>query len=154
MYQSICVLGAAAVTEALSCSWVTHLCTWLASWRCYVATHHTRCSPPTPCMPRPPAALPPRQVPTQDFFSNQFGLPLTMKPDFATLSCDMVFGAAPPPIQQDEVYNQPCLAPCSLAQGNGSCPKVDDTQRVQQQQQQQPDAPGRVAAAARQGASS
>lgn len=29
-----------------------------------------------------------------------------MKPNFEDLSCEMIFGQAPPPIEQDEVYNQ------------------------------------------------
>ena len=83
--------------------------------------------------------LPPLQVPTQNYFTNDFGLPLTMKPDFETLSCDMIFGQAPPPLEQDEVYTQGCLLPCSMKQGTASCPKID-TQRQQQQQQLVPDA--------------
>lgn len=68
------------------------------------------------------------QVPTQNFFTDDFGLPLTMKPDFQTLSCDMIFGQAPPPIEQDEAYSQSCLSQCTLAKGIVPCPKTD-TQR-------------------------
>lgn len=48
-----------------------------------------------------------------------------MTPDFQTLSCDMVFGQPPPPIQQDPAYAQPCLSACSLAKAVEPCPKVD-----------------------------
>jgi len=75
------------------------------------------------------------KVPTQKFFTETFGLPLTMNPDFETLECEMIFGQAPPPIEEDEVYNQPCLSVCNLARlsdtvggGNSSppaCPKTD-----------------------------
>ncbi|KAL4546208.1 hypothetical protein Ndes2526B_g05299 [Nannochloris sp. 'desiccata'] len=75
------------------------------------------------------------KVPTQKFFTDTFGLPLTMNPDFETLECEMIFGQAPPPIEQDEVYNQPCLSVCNIAKlsdtvggGNSSppaCPKTD-----------------------------
>lgn len=65
------------------------------------------------------------KVPTQNFFTDDFGLPLTMKPDFQTLSCDMIFGQAPPPIEQDEAYSQSCLSQCTLAKGIVPCPKTD-----------------------------
>jgi hypothetical protein len=74
------------------------------------------------------------QVPTQNFFTDDFGLPLTMKPDFQTLSCEMIFGQQPPPIDQDEAYTQSCLSQCSLAKGIVPCPKTD-TARPQEQQQ-------------------
>ena len=74
------------------------------------------------------------KIPTQRFFTDTFGLPLTMEPDFNDLSCQMTFGKPPPPVELDEVYNQPCLSVCNLASsaaasGNGSgalpCPKTD-----------------------------
>ncbi|WIA41218.1 hypothetical protein OEZ86_004833 [Tetradesmus obliquus] len=34
------------------------------------------------------------KVPTQSFFTNDFGMPLTMNPNFEDLSCEMVFGQA------------------------------------------------------------
>jgi len=68
--------------------------------------------------------------PTEAFFSEAFGLPLTMEPDFETLECTMRFGQAPPPIEEDAVYNQPCFsAVCSMASPSGPCPKID-TDRV------------------------
>jgi hypothetical protein len=70
-----------------------------------------------------------------------------MKPDFQTLSCDMVFGQAPPPIDQDEAYTQSCLSQCTLAKGIVPCPKTD-TQRERQPQQQQQQQQPSVAAAA------
>ena len=39
---------------------------------------------------------------TQDFFVNDFGLPLTIKPNFEDKSCDFYFGLTPPPIEKDE----------------------------------------------------
>lgn len=32
------------------------------------------------------------QIPTQDFFNKDIGLPLTMNPNFEDLSCEMIFG--------------------------------------------------------------
>jgi hypothetical protein len=67
------------------------------------------------------------QIPTQDFFTDQFGLPLTMNPNFEDLSCEMIFGVRPPPIEQDTVYNQPCFAhQCHIADTSAlPCPKID-----------------------------
>ena len=72
------------------------------------------------------------QIPTQTFFTETFGLPLTMKPNFEDLSCEMVFGELPPLIHEDEVYNEPCFAKkCALANRdpNLPCPKIDTNRR-------------------------
>lgn len=78
------------------------------------------------------------QIPTQTFFTDEFGLPLTMNPNFEDLSCDMIFGQAPPPIKADPAYNQPCFAvQCSIAAGKldaaiaPPCPKVDTERSAQ-----------------------
>lgn len=56
------------------------------------------------------------KIPTQDFFTNEFGLPLTMNPNFEDMSCDMIYGQVPPPFEEDPVSNQPCYASlCSMA---------------------------------------
>lgn len=66
------------------------------------------------------------QIPTQSFFTNDFGLPLTMNPNFDDLSCDMIFGQAPPPLEEDPVYTRSCFVPqCSLAATVEPCPKTD-----------------------------
>ena len=66
------------------------------------------------------------KLPTQDFFTTEFGFPLTLTPNFEDLSCEMVFGQAPPPLEAEPAYHQPCLAnQCSLAKPEAaSCPKV------------------------------
>ena len=66
------------------------------------------------------------KLPTQDFFTQKFGIPLTMIPNFEDLSCEMIFGQTPPPLEEDPAYNQPCLTDrCSLAkQQVQPCPKV------------------------------
>jgi hypothetical protein len=66
------------------------------------------------------------KLPTQDFFTNSFGIPVTMTPNFEDLSCEMVFGKVAPPIQQDPAYNQECLLNhCPTAKSNlESCPKL------------------------------
>lgn len=66
------------------------------------------------------------KVPTQAFFTEKLGIPLTLTPNFEDLSCKMIFGQIPPPIETDEAYTQPCLA----LQGAGArratsvCPKL------------------------------
>jgi hypothetical protein len=66
------------------------------------------------------------KLPTQDFFTHSFGIPITMTPNFEDFSCEMVFGQFPQPIEEELIYNQPCLAnQCSTAKPNGEfCPKV------------------------------
>lgn len=66
------------------------------------------------------------KVPTQDFFTRDFGIPLTLTPNFEDLSCDMVFGQPPPPLVSEAVYQQPCLTQrCSTAASSRRpCPGV------------------------------
>jgi Beta-carotene isomerase D27-like, C-terminal len=66
------------------------------------------------------------KLPTQDFFTQDFGIPLTMTPNFEDLSCEMVFGQVPPAIEDEPIYHQPCLkTQCPTAQVNAAaCPKV------------------------------
>lgn len=66
------------------------------------------------------------KIPTQDFFTNEFGLPLTMIPNFEDMSCEMVYGQVPPPFEEDPVSKQPCYADiCSVANPSSTiCPKL------------------------------
>lgn len=66
------------------------------------------------------------KIPTQDFFTNEFGLPLTMIPNFEDMSCEMVYGQAPPKFEDDPVSKQPCLATfCTIANPKSTlCPKL------------------------------
>jgi Beta-carotene isomerase D27-like, C-terminal len=64
------------------------------------------------------------KVPTQAFFTNQFGIPLTMEPNFEDLSCKMIFGQIPSTPDQDDAFTQPCLE----QQGSRwakACPKLN-----------------------------
>lgn len=80
------------------------------------------------------------KIPTQKFFTDMFGLPLTMNPNFETLECDMIFGESPPPLEEDPVYNQPCLSPCKMGRQESDarspssfqtpCPKIDTERRI------------------------
>jgi Beta-carotene isomerase D27-like, C-terminal len=49
------------------------------------------------------------KVPTQEFFTTKFGIPLTMTPNFEDLSCKMIFGRTPDLPANDDAYRQPCL---------------------------------------------
>lgn len=70
------------------------------------------------------------KIPTQNFFTDMFGLPLTMNPNFETLECEMIFGQPPPPIEEDPVYNQPCFSVCNIGSASSQvCPKIDTERR-------------------------
>lgn len=66
------------------------------------------------------------KLPTQDFFANDFGIPVTMTPNFEDLSCEMVFGQVPPPLETEDAYAQPCLADrCEVSSPkHDRCPKT------------------------------
>ncbi len=67
------------------------------------------------------------KLPTQKFFTESFGIPLTMTPDLADFSCEMVFGQYPPELSTEEVSQHPCLQNhCPTAQISASvCPKIN-----------------------------
>ncbi len=66
------------------------------------------------------------KLPTQRFFTQDFGIPLTMTPDFEDFSCEMVFGAPPPELASEDCYQTSCLVnECTMAAPDGRpCPKV------------------------------
>ncbi|MCY7337704.1 MAG: DUF4033 domain-containing protein, partial [Chamaesiphon sp.] len=66
------------------------------------------------------------KVPTQVFFTEKFGIPLTMTPNFEDLSCEMIFGQIAPTPTTDPAYNQPCLdGQCPTARlTTAPCPKL------------------------------
>ena len=55
------------------------------------------------------------KMPTQAFFAQTLGLPLTMRPNFEDKSCELIFGAPPPPPEEDEALRGPCLVGCVRA---------------------------------------
>eukprot|EP01023_Acetabularia_acetabulum_P018458 TRINITY_DN19323_c0_g2_i1.p2 TRINITY_DN19323_c0_g2~~TRINITY_DN19323_c0_g2_i1.p2 ORF type:complete len:106 (-),score=4.23 TRINITY_DN19323_c0_g2_i1:128-445(-) len=63
--------------------------------------------------------------PTQSFFTDQLGMPLTMEPNFEDYSCKMIFGQQPVPLEEDEVMKQACYETCPSAKpGNSRCWKT------------------------------
>ena len=49
------------------------------------------------------------------------GLHVRRKPDFEDYSCTMVFGERPPALGDDEVWQQGCLADCSMRRPGLRC---------------------------------
>ena len=65
------------------------------------------------------------KLPTQRFFTEKFGIPLTMTPNFEDLSCEMVFGQMPPALETEDVAQQPCLTDCPSRQAQAPrCPQM------------------------------
>lgn len=66
------------------------------------------------------------KIPTQDFFTNSLGVPLTMTPNFEDMSCEIIFGKAPLPIEEDSALHQPCFTTlCPTAHKKVvTCPKT------------------------------
>ncbi len=65
------------------------------------------------------------KLPTQSFFTEKFGIPLTMTPNFEDLSCTMVFGQPPPSPALDDAFDEPCLSQCSTGDRTDTpCPKL------------------------------
>ena len=67
------------------------------------------------------------KVPTQEFFTQKFGIPLTMTPNFEDLSCKMIFGQVPLAPEADPDHHQPCLKQqCPTASSaSAACPKLN-----------------------------
>jgi hypothetical protein len=63
------------------------------------------------------------KLPTQKFFTEGFGIPLTMTPNFEDLSCEMVFGLPASDLPTEDCYQQTCLQTCPTAT-KLPCPKV------------------------------
>ena len=60
------------------------------------------------------------KVPTERFFAERWGIPLSMEPNFETGSCQLRFGVAPLPLEQDATIPSGCLGRCPAA-GEGGC---------------------------------
>jgi len=55
------------------------------------------------------------KIPTQNFFAEQWGVPLSMTPNFETGECQMAFGTEPLPVDQDPTIPSGCLTRCPAA---------------------------------------
>lgn len=69
------------------------------------------------------------QVPTQNFFGQNMGLPLTMTPNYDTFECEFAFGRTPPAPEENEALRVPCFAQCPSAAkptaGKPYCHQID-----------------------------
>ncbi|KAL3931082.1 MAG: hypothetical protein SGBAC_011471 [Bacillariaceae sp.] len=63
------------------------------------------------------------KIPTQNFFIEDMGLPLTMTPDYETHECQFSFGRMPTVEEEIEAKGTPCLSRCPTA---GSLKKWHD----------------------------
>ena len=52
------------------------------------------------------------KVPTQDFFADTLGMPLTVTPNFETQECQWSFGEVPTPLKEDPAWPKGCLVGC------------------------------------------
>ncbi len=66
------------------------------------------------------------KLPTQAFFTEGFGIPLAMTPNFEDLSCEMVFGQMPLPLTDEPLSQHPCLkSRCAMADPTAAvCPNI------------------------------
>jgi hypothetical protein len=55
------------------------------------------------------------KIPTQNFFLEDMGLPLTMTPDYETHECQFSFGVTPDAKWELDARNTPCLLRCPTA---------------------------------------
>lgn len=55
------------------------------------------------------------KIPTQNFFLQDMGLPLTMEPNYETFECQFSFGKTPSVATELEAMATPCLARCPTA---------------------------------------
>mmetsp|Transcript_2147 Transcript_2147/g.3693 ORF Transcript_2147/g.3693 Transcript_2147/m.3693 type:complete len:272 (+) Transcript_2147:35-850(+) len=60
------------------------------------------------------------KVPTERFFAERWGMPLSMEPNFETGSCQLRFGVVPLPLEEDATIPSGCLGRCPAA-GEGGC---------------------------------
>jgi hypothetical protein len=67
------------------------------------------------------------KVPCQTFFTRELGMPLYMEPNFEDFSCKMHFGRVPPPLEEDAVSKQSCLAECATGRIGNKCHKLGDS---------------------------
>mgnify|MGYP003683886465 CR=1 FL=1 len=56
------------------------------------------------------------KIPTERYFADRWGTPVTMSPNFETLQCQLSFGVAPPPKEElESLLPAGCLNGCALA---------------------------------------
>ena len=61
------------------------------------------------------------KVPTERFFAERWGMPLSMEPNFETGACQLRFGVVPATLEEDASIPSGCLGRCPAAGGEGGC---------------------------------
>lgn len=61
------------------------------------------------------------KLPTQNFFYDEMGLPVTLQPNLTDYSCKFEFGKMPLPLEQDEISRAPCILDCSTRNNRENC---------------------------------
>lgn len=62
------------------------------------------------------------KIPTQSFFMDEMGLPVTLKPNATDFSCRFEFGVVPLPLSQDPIASTPCISLCQQQRSLGGQP--------------------------------
>jgi hypothetical protein len=76
------------------------------------------------------------KIPTQNFFAQRMGLPLTMEPDYATGSCQFSFGRWQDPVTTEAAaLSTPCLTRCPTAVAVPAKPRGVHLRRLDAPQQ-------------------
>jgi Beta-carotene isomerase D27-like, C-terminal len=68
------------------------------------------------------------KVPTQEFFAQDMGMAVTLEPKYDDFSCQFVFGKAPPPQSDDEVFSTPCFTQCPSKRQHARAAQCDGVQ--------------------------
>eukprot|EP01039_Chlorochromonas_danica_P001704 gene1704-1862_t len=55
------------------------------------------------------------KIPTEDYFRQEMGLPVYMKPNFEDKSCEIFFGVSPPDRKEDPSLKEGCYSDCAGA---------------------------------------
>ena len=61
------------------------------------------------------------KIPTQRFFLEEMGLPVTLSPNVSDYSCTFKFGILPAPLQDDPISQSSCLQICSKGKMGSEC---------------------------------
>lgn len=69
------------------------------------------------------------KIPTQNFFNDDMGLPLTMTPDYETGECQFSFGLTPTTESESLAKNTPCLTRCPSLGGMRKWHESIETQK-------------------------
>ena len=66
--------------------------------------------------------------PTQKFFTEEIGLPVTLTPNYETFECQFSYGATPPDPADDVAFSTPCFRQCPASEtlGDESCGNLKD----------------------------